>query len=199
MDGGVIDPVIPIMGMITGLIITLVVMIGLPWLILHHIVAWRRSGQLSTDDEHMLEDVWRAARAMEHRIDALESIGIPARRIPGWTGVFVDRERSQQVPTDAASGRERKIASIGVGVRRWVTFHGFALNVTIDLEGFRSIVPCGLHDVEMTSVERELGAGAGTEAGMSAASRDDIDAHVRRVVSRQMRIHLASTGADAAN
>ena len=50
----------------------------------------------------------------------------------------------------------RKIASIGVGVRHWVTLHGFALNVDLDLSGFRPIVPCGLHDVQMTSVAREL-------------------------------------------
>ena len=53
-------------------------------------------------------------------------------------------------------GPDRKIASIGIGVRRWITYHGFALNVTVDLAGFESIVPCGLEGVEMTSVEREL-------------------------------------------
>ena len=84
-------------------------------------------------------------------MEALESFGIPARRVEGRTRVFVDRARSA-VP----DGPDRKIASIGVGVRKWVTFHGFALNVSIDLAGFEAIVPCGLHDVEMTSVAREL-------------------------------------------
>jgi lipoate-protein ligase B len=53
--------------------------------------------------------------------------------------------------------RPRKIASIGVGVRGWVTLHGFALNVDLDLAGFDAIVPCGLSAVEMTSIARELG------------------------------------------
>jgi len=51
---------------------------------------------------------------------------------------------------------DRKIASIGVHVRQGVTIHGFALNVDVDLEPFRWIVPCGIPDVEMTSVQREL-------------------------------------------
>lgn len=97
-------------------------------------------------------DVHAHLRSLEAGlIDSLESIGIPACRVPGWTGVFVDRARSGK-----PQGRERKIASIGVAVRRWVTFHGFALNVTVDLSGFDSIVPCGLGDVEMTSVAKEL-------------------------------------------
>ncbi len=79
-------------------------------------------------------------------IDALGALGVPSRRIAGMTGVFV-----------AAEGRPRKIASIGVGVKGWVTYHGFALNVTADLAGFGDIVPCGLTAVEMTSVARELG------------------------------------------
>ncbi len=84
-------------------------------------------------------------------IDALEEWAIPARRIEGRTGVFIDRERSRR-----SGGRERKIASIGVGLRRWVTWHGFALNVDLDLAGFDVIVPCGLPDVVMTSVAHEL-------------------------------------------
>jgi lipoyl(octanoyl) transferase len=85
-------------------------------------------------------------------ISALGGLGIGGRRVEGRTGVFVDT-------AEVASGPDRKIASIGVGVRQWVTYHGFALNVTTDLSGFDLIVPCGLHDVEMTSVERELGCG----------------------------------------
>jgi len=50
---------------------------------------------------------------------------------------------------------ERKLASIGVGVRRWVSMHGFALNICGPLEGFAHITPCGLGGVEMTSLERE--------------------------------------------
>ena len=75
----------------------------------------------------------------------------------------------------------RKIASIGIGVRSWVTFHGFALNVDLDLRGFDDIVPCGLHDVEMTSIARELGAatpelGKQTRAAVASAFEALFDA-----------------------
>ncbi len=76
---------------------------------------------------------------------ALESIGIPAERSEGRTGVWTGG---------------RKIASIGVHAREWVTWHGFALNVSTDLSYFDLMVPCGLAGVTMTSVEKELGAGA---------------------------------------
>ena len=133
-------------------------------------------------------DVHAHLRSLEAAlIDSLEEIGVPSTRIPGWTGVFVDRERSSR-----PGGRERKIASIGVGVRRWVTFHGFALNVTIDLEGFEAIVPCGLRDVEMTSVERELA----TKAGRDVIARDELDTRVRKIVGERMRVHLSATPHD---
>lgn len=77
-------------------------------------------------------------------ITGLADLGIPADRNPGYTGVWT---------------RGRKIASIGVHVKQWVTSHGFALNVTTDLSQFDRIVPCGIPGVEMTSVEREEGRG----------------------------------------
>jgi lipoyl(octanoyl) transferase len=75
-------------------------------------------------------------------IDALSDVGIAAARRAGLTGVWVE---------------SRKIASIGVGIRRWVTWHGFALNVSGDLGGFAAITPCGIEGVTMTSVARERG------------------------------------------
>lgn len=78
-------------------------------------------------------------------IHALRAIGLAAERSEGRTGVWFDG---------------RKIASIGVHARNWVTWHGFALNVRNDLSYFDLIVPCGLSDVTMTSVARELGADA---------------------------------------
>ena len=80
-------------------------------------------------------------------IEALGALGVAARRIPGLTGVFLE-----------GGGRPRKIASIGVGLRGWISWHGFALNSTPDLAGFDDIVPCGLSDVAMTSVAEALGA-----------------------------------------
>jgi lipoyl(octanoyl) transferase len=75
-------------------------------------------------------------------IDLMADFGIRASRVEGKTGVWVE---------------DRKIASIGVGVRKWVTMHGFAVNVSSDLHGFQHIVPCGLTGVRMTSVSGELG------------------------------------------
>ncbi len=125
-------------------------------------------------------DVYDHLRRLERGvIDAVESFGVPACRVDGRTGVFVDRARSPR-----AGDRDRKLASIGVGLRRWVTFHGFALNVTIDLEGFDSIVPCGLHDVEMTSLDREL---AFAEAAGARVDRSDLDDRIRERIGAAMR------------
>jgi lipoate-protein ligase B len=75
-------------------------------------------------------------------IAALGGLGINAERNEGLTGVWTGG---------------RKIASIGIHVKQWVTWHGFALNVTTDLTAFDLIVPCGIDGVTMTSVQRELG------------------------------------------
>jgi lipoate-protein ligase B len=77
-------------------------------------------------------------------IDALRDMGIVATVRPGLRGVWVG---------------ERKIASIGVALRRWVAWHGFALNVGPDLSAFEAITPCGIAGVRMTSVAREGGPG----------------------------------------
>ena len=98
-------------------------------------------------------DLHAYLRALEAVLcQALRGLGVPPRTVPGRTGVFVDDPDPAPAP--------RKIASIGVGARGWVTSHGFALNVDLDLGGFARIVPCGLADVEMTSVAAERAAGA---------------------------------------
>lgn len=132
-------------------------------------------------------DVHAHLRSLEAGLmSAVEELGVPAKRMPGWTGVFVDRARSV-----LHEGLERKIASIGVGVRRWVTFHGFALNVTLDLQGFDPIVPCGLREVEMTSIAVELAREEGV-AQPNPAWHSALDARAREVVGRSMQIHLAA-------
>ena len=88
---------------------------------------------------------WYLRTLEQALIDALAVLEIPAERNPGFTGVWT---------------RGRKIASIGIHVKQWVTWHGFALNVTTDLSQFDRIVPCGIQGVEMTSVEQERGAGS---------------------------------------
>jgi lipoyl(octanoyl) transferase len=88
---------------------------------------------------------WYLRTLEDALIVALAELGIPAERNAGYTGVW--------------TGGRRKIASIGIHVKQWVTWHGFALNVTTDLAQFDRIVPCGIPEVEMTSVERETGIG----------------------------------------
>ena len=88
-------------------------------------------------------DLHRYLRFLEQvLIDTLAQWSVVAQRREGLTGVWVE---------------DRKIASIGVGVRHWVSMHGFGLNVCGGLEGFASIVPCGIDGVTMTSLERECG------------------------------------------
>jgi lipoate-protein ligase B len=84
---------------------------------------------------------WYLRRLEDVIIAAVERLGVPAARTPGLTGVWT---------------AGRKIASIGIHVRQWVTLHGFALNVTTDLSWFDLIVPCGIEQVVMTSLAEEL-------------------------------------------
>ena len=89
-------------------------------------------------------DVHVYLRAVEGvLIETLSDFGIASRRRQGYTGVWLDERR--------------KIASIGVGIRRWVTMHGFALNVSCDLARFAPIIACGLEGIEMTSMEELVG------------------------------------------
>lgn len=88
---------------------------------------------------------WYLRQVEESLIRGVGALGIDAERNPGKTGVWTGG---------------RKLASIGVHARDWVTWHGFALNVTTDLSSFDLIVPCGIADVEMTSIAKELGVDA---------------------------------------
>jgi lipoyl(octanoyl) transferase len=89
------------------------------------------------------QDLHRYLRWLEQSlIELLADYGIAAVQREGLTGVWIDH---------------RKIASIGVGVRHWITMHGFALNVSGDLSPFNYIIPCGINNVAMTSMEKETG------------------------------------------
>jgi lipoyl(octanoyl) transferase len=102
-------------------------------LIGYPIIDLRRCGQ----------DLHRYLRWLEKLlIETLAEVGIESETREGLTGVWI---------------QNRKIASIGVGVRHWITMHGFALNVCGDLAPFGQIVPCGIANVAMTSIERETG------------------------------------------
>jgi len=123
------------------------------------------------DLTHHKQDLHWYLRAVEEAlIDALGALGIAAERNPGLTGVWTGG---------------RKIASIGIHVKQWVTFHGFALNVATDLDFFDLIVPCGIEGVTMTSAARELGAAAPSD--LMAATRDAVAAAFARVFDRTPR------------
>ncbi len=94
---------------------------------------------LLREDERDLHQYLR--RLEEVLIRTLADLGLRAGRRPGWTGVWC---------------AEHKLASIGVAVKKWVTMHGFALNVCTDLRRFAAINPCGLQATVMASVESEL-------------------------------------------
>ena len=113
-------------------------------------VTWHGPGQLVgylvCDVEGRGRDLHRFLRDIEEGlIRSLAGWGIAAERSPGRTGVWVQGD---------------KIASIGIAVRRWVSYHGFALNVAPDLGFFDLIHPCGLRGIHMTSVSERLGEGA---------------------------------------
>lgn len=94
-------------------------------------------------------DLHRYLRSIEMGLsESVEWFGVRAGFREGLTGVWVG---------------ERKLASIGVGVRRWIAMHGFALNVVEDLSGFGAITPCGISGVEMTSLSRESGRAVSVE------------------------------------
>ncbi len=111
-------------------------------------VTWHGPGQLVG---YPVIDLGRRGRDLHRYLRFLEELsirvagefGVAARRVPGKTGIWTDRG---------------KLASIGVGVRRWVAMHGFALNVAPDLEPFARINPCGMAGCPVTSLAREADA-----------------------------------------
>jgi len=116
-------------------------------------------------------DLHRYLRELEELLIAvLGDFGIEAGRRAGATGVWTPRGK--------------KIASLGVAVRRWVTYHGFALNVSTDLSYFRLISPCGFDGSVMTSMERERGRPVALEA-----VKERVCAHFERRFGRALRPH----------
>ena len=104
------------------------------------------------DLDNFFEDIHKYLRLLEQAvIDTLASYGIKAGRITGLTGVWLDYE-------DPSAGNPRKICAMGVRSSRWVTMHGLALNVNTNLEYFGNIIPCGIDDKAVTSLEKEMGA-----------------------------------------
>src|SRR4051794_35931450 len=110
---------------------------------------------------------WYLRQVEEALIRGVALLGIAAERRAGLTGVWT---------------QGRKLASIGVHARDWVTWHGFALNVTTDLAYFDLIVPCGIAEVEMTSVAKE----SGQTDGLDARVREHVIVGVAEVFSLEV-------------
>ena len=100
------------------------------------------------DLDNFFTDIHLYLRTLEEAVIlTLKDYGIEAGRYSGFTGVWID----------ADNDKARKICAMGVRCSRWVTMHGFAFNVNVDLDYFKNIVPCGIDDKDVTSIERELG------------------------------------------
>jgi lipoyl(octanoyl) transferase len=101
------------------------------------------------DLDHFFTDIHKYLRLLEEMVIlTLAEYGIKGERLPGATGVWLDAN----IP-----GRARKICAMGIRCSRWVTMHGFAININNDLSYFDYIVPCGITDKGVTSLEREFG------------------------------------------
>jgi len=109
------------------------------------------------------QDLHRHLRLLEEvLVELSRRVGVEASTREGLTGVWVG---------------ERKLASIGVGVRRWISLHGFAINICGPLEGFNYITPCGLEGVQMTSLEAEGATGLTVEKAAALAGEIFADRH----------------------
>jgi len=100
------------------------------------------------DLENFFTDIHKYLRFLEEAvINLLNNYGIDAGRYPGYTGVWIEPE----------GANARKICAMGVKCSRWVSMHGIALNVNTDLDYFKHIIPCGIDDKAVTSMQEELG------------------------------------------
>ena len=100
------------------------------------------------DLDNFFTDIHLYLRTLEEAIIlTLAHYGLKAGRYPGYTGVWFD----------ADNDKARKICAMGVRCSRWVTMHGLALNVNTDLDYFKNMIPCGIDDKDVTSMQRELG------------------------------------------
>lgn len=100
------------------------------------------------DLDNFFTDIHRYLRTLEEAvIHTMADYGLKGERFDGFTGVWLDADNE----------KARKICAMGVRASRWVTMHGFAFNVNADLDYFNNIVPCGIDDKAVTSLEKELG------------------------------------------
>lgn len=130
----------------------------------------QRVGYVMMDLNHRGRDVRRFVRDLEEwMIVTLSAFGVAGERREGRVGIWVDRGRHGGLP-----GKEDKIAAIGVRLRRWVSFHGVSLNISPDLSHYDGIVPCGISQHGVTSLQ-DLGI---------TATIEDVDIALREAFER---------------
>lgn len=126
------------------------------------------------DLEKYYTDIGRYLRNLEEVIIlTIAEYGIKGGRSKGETGVWIDAD----IP-----GKERKICAIGVRCSRWITMHGFAVNVNTDLGYFNNIIPCGIENKQVTSIQRELG-----HAIDYAAAKEKVKRNFEKVFESQLK------------
>lgn len=127
------------------------------------------------DLDNFFTDIHRYLRTLEEAvIKTLADYHLFAGRIKGLTGVWLDHQQTN-------GSFPRKICALGVKTSRWVTMHGFALNVNTDLDYFKHIVPCGIDDKAVTSLARELDA---------PVDVNEVSGRLRNHIAREFRMDL---------
>lgn len=109
----------------------------------HHAIGQLVAYPILNLDRHQRDLHWYLRQLEEVIIQVLASYGVASQRIQGLTGVWIDR-----------AGQMQKIAQVGIKVSQWITMHGFALNVSMDLAGFERIVPCGISDCQVCNLSQ---------------------------------------------
>ena len=129
------------------------------------------------DLEKFYTDIGKYLRNIEEvMILTLAEYGLQGDRSPGETGVWLDPYKT---------GYERKICAIGVRTSRWITMHGFALNVNTDLNYFNMIIPCGIQGKQVTSLQKELG---------KAVDMNEVKEKVKRNFEKVFEVEISDEG-----
>lgn len=124
------------------------------------------------DLDNFFTDIHLYLRTLEEAVIlTLADYGITAGRYEGYTGVWLDADNE----------KARKICAMGVRCSRWVTMHGFAFNVNANLDYFKNIVPCGIDDKDVTSMQRELG---------KALNMDEVKAKLKQHIANLFEMDL---------
>ncbi len=125
------------------------------------------------DLDNFFTDIHLYLRTLEEAVIlTLADYGINAGRYPGFTGVWLD----------ADNDKARKICALGVRCSRWVTMHGFAFNVNANLDYFKNIVPCGIDDKDVTSMQKELGKALNMEV-----VKEKLKSHIAQLFKIQLK------------